>query len=264
MCNGVKQGGILSPHLFNVYMDDLSVILNKFQIGCIYGGTIINHLMYADDLCIFSPSVSGLRKLMHCCEKYGDIFNITYNVNKSYCMVIDNKSQNMKYTHPVTLNNNVLPYTTKCKYLGHIINNNLTDDDDIARQKRYFYAHANVLARKFRFCSSGIKNVLFHSYCGTMYTSSLWCKFKKQSLKSVNVAYNNSFRILHQLPARCSASFMFVSNHIKSFNELTRSSIFSLLRRLQDSKNPLFVNYFYTDIHFRSPMFKYWTTQLYI
>ena len=256
MCNGVKQGGIISPHLFNVYMDDLSVILNKLQIGCIYAGTIINHLMYADDLCIFSPSVSGLRKLTNCCEKYGDIFNITYNVNKSYCMVIDNKPQTMKYTHPVILNNNVLPYTTKCKYLGHIINNNLTDDDDIARQKICFYAQANVLARKFRFCSSGIKNVLFHSYCGTMYTSSLWCKFKKQSLKSVNVAYNNSFRILHHLPSRCSASFMFVSNHIKSFNELTRSSIFSLLRRLQDSENPLFVNYCYTDIHFRSPMFK--------
>ena len=27
VCNGVTQGGILSPHLFNVYMDDLSVIL---------------------------------------------------------------------------------------------------------------------------------------------------------------------------------------------------------------------------------------------
>ena len=88
---------------------------------------------------------------------------------------------------------------------------------------------------------------------------SCWCfffKFKKQSLKSIIVAYNNSFRILHELPSCCSASFMFVpSNHIKSFNELIRSSIFSLLRRLQDSENPLFVNYFYTDIHFRSPMF---------
>ena len=50
------------------------------------------------------------------------------------------------------------------------------------------------------------------------------------------------------------SSFMFVSNHIKSFNELIRSSIFSLLRRLQDSENPLFVNYLYTDIHFRSAM----------
>ena len=67
----------------------------------------------------------------------------------SYCMVIDNKPQNMKYTHPVTLNNNVLPYTTKCKHLSHIINNNLTDDDDIARQKICFYDHASVLARRF-------------------------------------------------------------------------------------------------------------------
>ena len=33
----------------------------------------------------------------------------------------------------------------------------------------------------------------------------------------------------------------FISNHIKSFNEHIRSSIFSLLRRLQDSENPLFV-----------------------
>ena len=47
--NGVKQGGILSPHLFNVYMDDLSVNLNKLQIGCLYAGTIMNHMMYADD-----------------------------------------------------------------------------------------------------------------------------------------------------------------------------------------------------------------------
>ena len=48
ICNGVKQGGILSPYLFNMYMDDLSV--NKLQIGCLYAGTIMNHMMYADDL----------------------------------------------------------------------------------------------------------------------------------------------------------------------------------------------------------------------
>ena len=51
--NGVKQGGILFPHLFNVYMDDLSVNLNKLQIGYLNAGTIMNHMMYADDLCVF-------------------------------------------------------------------------------------------------------------------------------------------------------------------------------------------------------------------
>ena len=38
--------------------------------------------------------------------------------------------------------------TMKCKYLGHIINNNLTDDDNIARQNRWLYAQANVSAKK--------------------------------------------------------------------------------------------------------------------
>ena len=42
--SSVKQGGILSPQLFNVYMDDLSVNLNKLQIGCLYAGTIMNHM----------------------------------------------------------------------------------------------------------------------------------------------------------------------------------------------------------------------------
>ena len=79
------------PHLFNVYMDDLSVNLNKLHIGCLYAGTLINHLMYADDFYIFSPSVAGLRKLTDCCDKYGELFNITYNAKMSFCIVINNK-----------------------------------------------------------------------------------------------------------------------------------------------------------------------------
>ena len=50
--NGVKQGGILSPMLFNVYMDDLSIKLNQSGIGGVIGGHLINHLCYADDLCL--------------------------------------------------------------------------------------------------------------------------------------------------------------------------------------------------------------------
>ena len=127
----------------------------------------MNHMMYVSDLRNFSPSGSGLRKLT--CAKYSNIFDIIYNANKSYCMVIDNK--------PVVINNHTLPHTEKCKYLGHIINNNLTDNDDIARQKRCIYVQTNVLASKYHLSSSTIKTTLFYSYCGSMYASSLWRNF---------------------------------------------------------------------------------------
>jgi len=54
--NGVRQGGTLSPILFNLYMDELSRRLNDCNTGCMIGGMLVNHIMYADDLVIFSPS----------------------------------------------------------------------------------------------------------------------------------------------------------------------------------------------------------------
>ena len=119
----------------------------------------MNHMMYADDLCVLSPSVSGLKKLTDCCAMYGNMFNITYNANKSFYMLID-KPWGKKNIQPIVINNQTLLHTEKCKYLGHIANNNLTDDNDIARQKRYIYAQANVLATKFYFlCNSTIKTI---------------------------------------------------------------------------------------------------------
>ena len=48
--NGVRQGGILLPKLFSVYIDDLSDKLVKCQVGCYINNLCMNHVMYADDL----------------------------------------------------------------------------------------------------------------------------------------------------------------------------------------------------------------------
>lgn len=61
----------VSPALFNVYIDDLSKQLNGYKTGCVSGNTIINHLMYADDLAIFSPSSAGFQQLLNVCSSYG-------------------------------------------------------------------------------------------------------------------------------------------------------------------------------------------------
>ena len=67
--DGVRQGGLLSPALFNLYMNDLSN-LSGCRTGCMIGNTVINHLMYVDDLPIFSLVV-GFQQLLNVCTEYG-------------------------------------------------------------------------------------------------------------------------------------------------------------------------------------------------
>ena len=67
----MKQGGILSPLLFNIYMDDLSLQLHRQSIGCSVGGTVVNHMLCADDIVLFAPSAKGLQKLLDISHTYG-------------------------------------------------------------------------------------------------------------------------------------------------------------------------------------------------
>ena len=84
--NGVRQGGILSPQLFDIYIDGLSDILNKSSVGGSIGGKRINHMLYADDVCIVSLSSAGLQRLLTIYYQYCAMHSITFNVKKSVCM----------------------------------------------------------------------------------------------------------------------------------------------------------------------------------
>ena len=89
MGNGVKQGRKLSPLLFNVYMDDLSVQLHAKSISCSLGTTVINHLIYADDLLLFAPNGKRIQTLLDCCYIYGCEYDVQFNASKSLIMYFD-------------------------------------------------------------------------------------------------------------------------------------------------------------------------------
>ena len=66
--NGVRQGGILSPFLFHIYMDDLSKVLNSVKAGCMINDLLFSHLIYADDLVLIALSVSALQTSLALCD----------------------------------------------------------------------------------------------------------------------------------------------------------------------------------------------------
>jgi len=89
---GVRQGGVLSPNLFAIYFDDLSNELNNIRAGCYIGKVLLNHLMFADNIYVFCPSVRWLQRIPDVCQAYAESHRIIFNCNKTVWMTFKAKS----------------------------------------------------------------------------------------------------------------------------------------------------------------------------
>ena len=141
----------------------------------------------------------------------------------------------------ICLNDALIPVGTSCRYLGHIIANDLNDNEDIRRQLRCFYGSSNMLLRTFGACSYTVKLLLFMSYCGSLYTSSIWCKYTKKQYYQMEVAYNNVFRRFFGCDRFSCASQMFVENRAENFETRMRRLIYGFREGLNASRNSLVI-----------------------
>ena len=80
--NGVRQGGVLSPVLFTVCLDELLQRLSTLDIGRHVGLHYVGSLCYADDIALLAPSSSALRILLRECEPFATDHNLIFNAAK--------------------------------------------------------------------------------------------------------------------------------------------------------------------------------------
>ena len=172
--------------------------------------------MYADDICLISPSAKGTQILIDVCTYYGGIHDIIFNSKKTNCMCIFPNHGKICKIPPVYLNGVKLDVVSKKKYLGFVLSGRFRDDDDIERQMRYFYISANMLMRNFFKCTFHVKCVLFKAYCYQLYGGPLWSNYSLAVMRKLKVAYNNAARLLLGYDKRSSASTMFVTNNISN------------------------------------------------
>ena len=261
--NGVRQGGILSPQLFNIYIDGLSDILNKSSVGGSIGGKRINHMLYADDLCIVSLSSAGLQQLLTICDQYCAMHSITFNVKKSVCMFFRCSMNKTCDITNVVLSGNTIDYVHKTKYLGVLLCSDMKTSIDVCRQTSRFYAQANTLLRNFRYCSDDVKCMLFRSFCTNMYCSPLWFNSTSSSIKKLKTSYNGALRRLLLIKKPYSASTMFVTHGIPSFFELLRKFIYNFSQRISLSSNSIIVACLAPSVFIHSPVRQWWRSVLY-
>ena len=105
-------------YLFAVYMDELSIQLGSANVGCTVGNMVVNHLMFANDICAFSPSINGLQCLLNICGDYAAEREITFNCNKTIGVLFCPKKYKQPAPSNAFLNGVRVQFLDQVKYLG--------------------------------------------------------------------------------------------------------------------------------------------------
>ena len=223
----------------------------------------MNHFAYADDLVVLAPSATGLNSLLRIREEFAVNLVIIFNTSKSVCMALYPGSMSQNVSPNIYLSGAVIEYVKEFRYLGHIISVDFKDDSDIRREIRSLYARGNTLIRKLNFLPIDVKCSLFKSYCYSLYTSSLWCRYNKYTLDRLKVCYNNMMRGLAGVARWQSASSMFATLGVRSFGETMRVTSYSLMCRVNRSENSLVRNLVKSDSYCISALRDQWTNTLF-
>jgi len=94
----VKQGGVLSPVLYLLYIDGLLIKLTKSGMGCFFDPFFVGALAYAGNLALLAPTATAMRKLFSIWDDYGKEFSIEFNAKKSkWLAIIPKKRRWLRY-----------------------------------------------------------------------------------------------------------------------------------------------------------------------
>ena len=205
--NGVRQGGVLSPLLFAVYIDVLINELERSGYGCHIGHRYFGVLGSADDLSLLAPTIYSLRKMLSICEQFGLEYDVKYNAAKTVCIHFSDRSTYGNDPPNVYLNGSRLLWVKTVKHLGNILSWNLSEQAEIRAKMCDFIGRTNSVIANFKGVNRSIVSGIFRSQCFHLYGCQAWALDSKY-INDFDVTWRKSIRKLWYLPNRARSKIL--------------------------------------------------------
>ena len=191
--NGVKQGGVISPVLFTLYIDTLLNRLEEKGVGCWVAGQYCGAFAYADDVILLAPSRSALVSMLHTCSEFSNEFDVIFNAAKTKLLLYG-----VRDIAPVPFMQSTIEVVPHDKHLGVPIgqSHNKLLVDVLCKE---MMSKANMLYVNFRYLHIDSLYHLFKTYCTPLYGCQL-VDFSSREAERIFVTWRKAIRFLLQLP----------------------------------------------------------------
>ena len=235
--NGVKQGGVLSPLLFCVYVDELLVRLQSLNCGCYIGNSFVGAFGYADDLSLLAPSLVAAKLMLSVCEDFSKDYDVMFNAGKSGHLVFHNAPVNLQKINPLSLNGVTIPKVESALLLGTNIGSGKVVHDFSKAVGEMTY-RTNLLLARFSRCDSHTLSRLFRTYCLSLYGSPLWA-LDNASLTRLGVCWRRCLKRIWRISPRTHTHLIHRIDQCSPLKQQLMSRFLTFFVSCVNSKNPV-------------------------
>ena len=165
LVTGVRQGGVWSPVLFSIFIDDMVAKVMSTKVGCYKSTVCICIFLYADDIILLSPTVTGLQILVNAVEQVLAYIDMQLNVNKSICIRFG-AQYDKQCANIVSISGTPLQWVSECRYLGVYFKAGRVFNCSFTHAKNSFFRSLNcILSKVFGSASEELILSLIKSKC---------------------------------------------------------------------------------------------------
>ena len=248
--NGVRQGAILSPSLFCVYLDTLFSQLRDAGVGCHIGGQFLGAFGYADDVTLLAPTRQALQTMLTICENFAISHSMLFSTDpdpsksKTKCLFFS-RERNADQVSNVRLNGDLLPWVKTAKHLGNYLSSKLNFSchapetrTDLLCKRAILFDKVHQIQQQFGYYNPRLVIKLLSIYSTALYGSCLWQLASDEHLK-LNRSWNTAVKIIWDLPHPTHTRFLESLSPVPHLESVLLGRYIGFIENLLLTKNNL-------------------------